>query len=107
MVDEDDEGELVAARQSHPEHDVGAVAEDIAHPHRPVGRRLRQAGEPLRSGDRPGGQFTPDTDAQEVVVTGDDTVLPIGGFEDVKTVVNCLRHKPTARSRYDNSRLLS
>lgn len=55
-------------RQPRPEHDVVAVAEDVAHPHRPTDRRLRKLCKPGRFDLRARGKLASDAGTQHVVV---------------------------------------
>ena len=69
MVDVDQAGELVSARQPRPEHDVVAVAENVVHPHRPIGGCLRKLCKPCRFGLRARCELASDTGTQHVIVT--------------------------------------
>ena len=69
MVDVDQAGELVSARQPRPEHDVVAVAENVTHPHRPIGGRLRKLCKPCRFDLRARCELSSDAGTQHVIVT--------------------------------------
>ena len=67
VVDVDDAGDLLPARQPGSEDDVVAVTQDVAHAHRAMGHGLRELCEPARFRFRPGCELASDAHPQQLV----------------------------------------